>query len=241
MKKSNLFLLVAAIILFVSLAIYNTNLRAEYLTGTYKDPYRNFKTLNFKEFDAIVINAGNGANVSLKQGDFQVRVREKATEYIKFKLVNQQLVLDVDYLNNAGYLNGQEHVVITLPFLKSLRFVTKLVDTPKEKNYTYYTIGSTIRVNGFNQDSLFIQHENLSRIDLTANKLAYLHAITGYNVGTGSLLHISKNNIIAQAHLDIRDKGELTIQNVFIPQLTYQFSDSAKVNLTGAALAILKK
>src|SRR5687768_577263 len=127
MKKSNLFLLVAVLILLTSLAIYNTNLRAEYVSGAYKDPYRDFKTLNFKEFDAIVINATNGVNVNLQQGNFKVRVRENELKNIKFKLVNNQLVLDVNFPKENGYFNGREQVVITLPVLKSLAFATKPV------------------------------------------------------------------------------------------------------------------
>jgi major membrane immunogen (membrane-anchored lipoprotein) len=64
MKKSNLFLLVAVIVLLVSLAIYNTNLRAKFLAGTYKDPYRNFETLNFKNFNTVAVNAASEISVT---------------------------------------------------------------------------------------------------------------------------------------------------------------------------------
>ncbi|MDB5262544.1 MAG: hypothetical protein JWQ14_1825 [Adhaeribacter sp.] len=243
MKKSNIFLLVAVIILLASLVSYNTTLKAEYLSGAHRDPYRHFNTFNLKGFDEIAINTNNGVNVKIQQGSHQARILKRETENIKFKQVGKLLMVEINYPEDRNNYYGPEQVVITMPILKALRADTtpREVKKPKDQEWVTNTAWSTIKITGFTQDSLFINQDKMTTVEMTANKLAYLHAITGQNPGSASSLHLDKNNTIARAILDIRNNSELTLKNIFIPQLTYQFSDSAKVNFSGAALAILKK
>jgi len=50
-----------------------------------------------------------------------------------------------------------------------------------------------------------------------------------------------ENYKLQAANLDIRNKSSLVLDDLFIPALTYTFSDSAQLDLKGNALQILKK
>jgi flagellar motor protein MotB len=245
MKKSNLFVLAAVIILFASLVSYNTTLRAQYVSGVYKDPYRNFETLNLKNFNAVAVNAASEISVTIRQGpNYKVQLFTPDADKIKVTQEGNQLLIDAKYQQDRRYLGDREKVVITLPTLQMV--TTNASYTIDNKPFTHgknkheWSNAST-KIIGFTQDSLFIQQDNLNKIELINNKLGFLHVISGASPGSSSRIQINSNNTIARANLDIRNKGELSLTDIFIPNPTYQFSDSARLNLSGPALAILKK
>ncbi len=51
MKTSNKFLFAAIVLTLLSLVVYDILLKAAYKSGNYADPYKDFVTLNFKDFD----------------------------------------------------------------------------------------------------------------------------------------------------------------------------------------------
>jgi hypothetical protein len=51
---------------------------------------------------------------------------------------------------------------------------------------------------------------------------------------------LPSNRIIA-ANLDIRHKSQLILEGATIPQLYYQFADSATATISGAALSALNR
>ncbi len=251
MKKSNILIVAAAIFILLSMLVYNTALKAEFLSGAHKDPYHNFKTLNLKDFDAVAVNAGSEVGVKIQAGkETNVRVRKDDEEYIKFKVVNRVLMIDVAYKAERRNYDGRERVIVTLPALTAVTTDSKY--TVDGKAYTWgrengnkeafkgWSNGYTI-IKGFTQDSLTINQDNASKVILQGNKLGLLRAITGKAPGSTTELSIQNSNNIAQANLDIRSKSSLELDNVAIPKITYQFSDSAKTSISGASLAILKK
>lgn len=245
MKKSNLVVLAAIILLLGALATYNSALKAEYLSGSYKDPYYYFTSLNLKDFDAVAINAASEVSVVIKQGpEHKVQVRKDDTENIKVKKEGKLLVVDVTYPKERRNFDSRERVVITLPNLKSVTADAKYTLAGKQKiirNSRDDKSWTTVRINGFTQDSLFLEQNNTNKVELNRNKLGVLQAIAGKNPGSESKLVVTKDNTINKASLDIRYLSSLSLQNLHIPNLSYQFSDSAQVNISGAALAILKK
>lgn len=65
MKTSTTFLLAALLVLLASLTAYNMALRAEYRSGTYKDPLRSYKVLNFKNFTEVTVPAASALSVKI--------------------------------------------------------------------------------------------------------------------------------------------------------------------------------
>ncbi len=85
MKTSNKFLFAAVVFTLLSLVVYDLMLKAEYKSGDYTDPYKNFVTLNFKDFDVLDLHSSTAANVKLVQGPFSVRIDENAKGYVQVR------------------------------------------------------------------------------------------------------------------------------------------------------------
>jgi hypothetical protein len=219
------------------MASYNSALKAEYLSGSYKDPYYYFTTLNVKDFDVVAVNAASEISVVIKHGsEHKVQVRKDDMENIKVKQNANTLVVDVTYPRERRDFDSRERVVITLPQLKSVKADGTYMLAGKQKiirNSRDEKSWTTVRINDFNQDSLYLEQNNINKVELTGNKLGVLRAITGKNTASESTLVIAKNNTINQANLDIRYLSKLNLENIAIPKLTYQFSDSAQVNISG--------
>jgi hypothetical protein len=246
MKTSNLLLLSALIIFLVSLGIYNSALKAEYLTGNYKKPFKNYTVQNFKDFDEIEINAANQMDVNITSGTNAVRVAKNATDQIKITQKGKKLIINMVYPqdNRKSWFNS---VMISCPKLVSVKthaFYTnngkRIIENENNEdnnNYNYHEVTIT----GFKQDSLHIEQDNASKVILKNNNINWLSVLTGTTVNATPKLKIDKGNSIQKADMQIGEKTELDINNVYIPQLKYHFSDSAKVVLSGIALKSLKQ
>lgn len=239
MKTSTALLLTAFLILLGSLAAYNMALKTEYNKGTYKDPYRDFITLNYRDFDQVEINPATEMNVKIMAGDYKVQVHKSATDFIQFKKAGRQLQVNLVYPQEEQELRSWELVVITCPQLIDLK--TNAFYTVKGKKITPTKSwdDNVITLQGFKQDNLNLEQDKASAVNLLENKINRLKAVVGLSAGSTARLHLDKTNRIQEADLDIRNKSELVIENVTIPKLQYQFSDSARATFTGSALGIL--
>jgi len=240
MKKSSKLLLTAILILVISLGIYNAALKAEYRKGTYKDPYYGFTSLNLKNFNTLELNAGSVIGVKIIKGDYQVQVHNLAAEFIKVKQEGQKLKVDVVYPEDRKGVWADYHVVISCPELQSLKtnteYITKGKSITDKKNSGY-----KISLEGMSQEKLQLNMDNASRVLLVHNKINMLEAVAGISSGSSSELNLARDNQIQEAHLDIRNKSQLILDNLIIPELTYTFSDSARLDMKGSALQLLKK
>ncbi|SMB85053.1 hypothetical protein SAMN00120144_3158 [Hymenobacter roseosalivarius DSM 11622] len=238
MKTSNKLLLTALLFLLTSLAAYNMALKTEYRKGTYKDPYKNFTALNLKDFNALEINPASILNVKVMAGPYAVWVHKKAAEYVQVKQTGQRLRLDVAFAEDKDFTGNSYAVMISCPRLTSL--TTNAVYSVKGKQTIDKDLGSFpnfgVTVSGFTQDSLWVRQDNASLLKLTDNTLGRLRAVAGLSPGSSSTLHLLATNHITAANLGIRHKSQLILENVAIPQLHYQFADSAKATISGASL-----
>jgi hypothetical protein len=238
MKKSNLLLLAAFAILAVSLGMYNVALKNEYATGTYKDPYKNYKPLNLQGFQAIDINAANKVNVEVKPGKFQVWVHERSTDIVRVKLVGNRLQIDAAYPEEEG---NDGSVIITCPSLAEIKTNAYFQVKGKQEQRKISSYSPPVKVEGFTLDSLQLRQDNASRIRLNKNKIGLLRSTTGISPGAASHLEIGSDNTIQQAYLTVRNKGKLRVESPKIARLQYDFGDSTEVTFSGSAMGMLKK
>ncbi len=239
LKTSTILLLTAAFILLGSLVAYNMALKAEYNKGTYKDPYRNFVTLNYRDFNQIEINPATEMNVKIMAGDYQVRVHKHATDYIKLRKTGRNLQVDLVYPQEVKRQHYGDLVVITCPQLAKLKTNAFYSLQGKKITSTQSWDDNYVTVQGFTQPALSLQQDKASSVKLSGNKLNRLEAAVGISTGSSARLNLDKTNQIQEANLDIRNKSELVIENLNIPKRQYQFSDSARATFTGSALGIL--
>lgn len=243
MKTSNKLLLTAILFLLASLTAYNMALKTEYRRGTYKDLYKDFTALNFQDFDALEINPGSIVNVKVMAGPYAVWVRKEAAEHVRLKQTGRRLRLDATFDADKKSMGRGYTVMIRCPRLASL--ATDAVYSVGGKLITDHDLGPAqkfgVTVTGFAQDSLRVAQDNASVVKLVDNRFGLLRAVAGLSVGSSSALQILPSNRIGAARLDIRNKSELLLENVRIPELHYQFADSAKATMSGAALSALTR
>lgn len=243
MKTSNKLALTALIFLLASLAAYNMALKNEYGKGTYKDPFKDFTALSFKDFNSLEINPTHILNVKVSKGPYAVWVRKEAAEYVQVKQTGQRLRLDAVFPEERDYAGRTFAVMISCPKLTDL--TTNAMYSVKGKLSTDKAQASSgsyaVTVSGLAQDSLRIHQDNASTVKLLDNALGQLRVVAGLSAGSSSALHVMPNNRIAAASFDIRNKSQLVLDGVSIPKLRYQFADSAKATISGAALSALTR
>ena len=237
MKTSNKLIVAAVALVLGSLATYDAALRAEYRTGHYKDPLRNYDALAFRNFDEVAVPAAGVLNVKIVAGPFGVHVDKEAAKYVRVSQQGERLSVALAYAEEWKWLGRTEAVVISCPRLAEL--VTEGTYTVAGKpQFDKLQAGGTVEIQGFRQDSLRLQLDRSSEIELKGNTLGWLRASTGTRPGSESRLNIASDNRIQAADLTIAHRGHLDLATA-IPGLRYQFSDSAAVVLTGAAVRSL--
>ncbi|MBX0333405.1 hypothetical protein K3G39_09150 [Pontibacter sp. HSC-14F20] len=247
MKTSNKLLLFALVVLLSALATYNIALKAEYNTKSYQDPYKNYVVMDFNGFDEVEVNAGDMLKVLIEPGDVQAVYLYKGNEEV-VQISQENKTLQIDVATNDKQKDvkgwGSPHLIIKTPMLKMLRANAKhtlhgeQVTNVQRLNKVNYLNTSLM---GFKQDSLRLELDNGVMVQLHGNELQHLHAETGTSPESDSKLLIHPDNKIQQANLDIRNRSYLTLNNVAIPALQYTLSEQAQVELSGEALAILRK
>ncbi|MGI4833539.1 MAG: hypothetical protein ACRYFK_08775 [Janthinobacterium lividum] len=240
MKTSNLLLLIAALVFLGSLTAYNLALRTEYRLGTYKDPLRGYSHLAFQNFNEIAVPAASVASVKIVAGPWGVRLSPHAAPYVHVRQRGRRLEVSANFPERWAWLPG-EAVVISCPQLAALR--TDAVYTEAGKRLTDTRIEPRYRVlvQGFTQDTLRVQADRASRVELAANRLGYLAAETGRTPGSQTALQLDDDNHIGAARLRCDNRATLALNGLRIPSLQTQLADSAQLSLRGQALGSLAR
>lgn len=244
MRTSNKLLLSALIIFVIGLGIYNSALKAEYLAGSYKNPYKDFNALNFKDFDEIEVNAASQMDVTITNGDNNVRVSKSAAKQIKVTQQGRKLIIDLVFSDHK-FREWSNYIDISCPKLVAVKTRSfymdqdkRITDNTNDKgNFNYHHV----TIKGFKLDSLSLEQDNANEIQLSDNHIGLLNVLTGITASATPQLTIQKGNTIEKANLQMMQRSQLDIDNVYIPQLKYHFSDSARVTLSGTALKSLNK
>ena len=233
MKTSNTLFVAAVALVLGSLATYDAALRAEYRTGHYKDPLRNYQALGLRNFDAVTVPSASGLRVKIEAGPFAVRVSKDAADYVRITQRGQQLLVTLDYPGKPESLGRQETVVITCPRLAALTTegtYTVAGKVPPGQRQA----GGEVEIQGFRQDSLTLRQDQSNQIRLVGNTLGWLRATAGTHPGSEPELEIGVDNHIQAADLTVGHRGHQVLAAA-IPRLRYQLSDSVSVVLNGAA------
>ena len=244
MKTSNKILLAILLTLVISNIVYAIAMKREYLTGHYKNPYFDFTTLHYHNFNEVTINPSENVNVKLVQGPFKVMVRNIREDYLVFKQTGGNLQVDLNW-GYARFNTGDMYmVIISCPNLKAVH--TNAIYTLNKVGYTDTAAfdgwsAHHVMIDGFKQDSLIITQQWGSQVVLANNTLNYLSAATIINEHSVSKLTVLKTNNIQHSNFDIRNKGQLILGDAKITDLNYQLADSALLIMNGAAIRSIKK
>jgi len=244
MKTSNKIILSAFVIFAISLGVYNTALKAEYQTGKYKDPNREYNSYQIDGFDEIDINAAGMMRVDIEQGPFLVKEFKRSQDSLRITKVGNRLVVDIDLGKkledkdaNGEFHIGYNKIVISCPKLKVLKtdnFYTVNGKRSDKMNVstTYDTWDpNTVKLIKFKQDSLSLW-QNDGMVTIKSCDFGFL---TGKAL-KNSILNIETDNHINKADLTINDAGTLKINRANIQQLSLGAADSTHISLSGSTL-----
>jgi hypothetical protein len=245
MKTSNILLIIAGIVLFGTLTAYDFALKAEYNKGTYKNAFRNYSKLSYKDFDKIEINPASNIIVNIIYSDtFDVSVENYVKDYLNIKQEGSKLIVDFNSKELQHVSFGQP-LIIKCPLIKEVAINTIFTSNGKQvtisdapRNYSE-NIGVSIR--GFKQDSILLVMNNASVMSLKNNKFNYVKAILGSGSTGESSLNINKSNQINFADINLENKSKLSLSDIIIEHPNFKISDSAQVNLSGSSLKLLRK
>ena len=244
MKTSNKLILAALLLLVISLLSYDYLLKSEFLTGSYKNPYKNFITLKFKNFDTINVNSVSAANVKFEQGPFRVRMSPDASEFTRVS--QQHRTLNIDAVFEYSYQNTPDPyiLIISCPKIAELKASARYgtngkiyIDTVVRDLWNM----RKVLIDGFKQDSMTISQDYGSRVFLSNSSIGALKAVTGLSPESGPQLNLLNNNHFDKITLDIRNKSSVIINTVPKNKFNYRLDDSARIILNGAAQNIFKK
>ncbi|MDB4904089.1 MAG: hypothetical protein JWQ63_3370 [Mucilaginibacter sp.] len=243
MKTSNKLIAAAFLLILLSLFVYDRLLIAEYLSGRYKDPYRDFTTLKFKDFDAVGVISTNAANVKFIQGPFSVRIDTNFLNYVKVKQAGKRLQINTVFESNYLYNPNPYILVISCPKLSEVCTNATYRSNNQQVTDTIVREDWKMRqvlIDGFKQDSLTIKQDYGSTVVLANNQIHSINGVIGTSKKSGSKLIIEKSNQFQDVNLDIRNKSSLLLNDAFIHNLTYHLADSAKLVLIGNAQNLIK-
>ncbi|HEV3250487.1 MAG TPA: hypothetical protein VGZ71_06020, partial [Puia sp.] len=242
MKTSNKFLLAAAVFTLLSLVVYDLFLRAEFKSGNYTDPYQDYVTLNFKDFDILDLPSSTAANAKIVQGPFSIRIDKYAADFVQVNQEGKRLQIKAGFEGNYQSTSSQYILLISCPKLSDVNANAgyrannmKVTDTIVREDWNM----RKVLIAGFKQDSLHISQDYGSTIVLENNHIRAISAVIGKSRGSGSNLIIEDNNEFGNAGLDILNDSKLFLENAKIQNLSYQLGDKSKLIITGKAKNLL--
>lgn len=226
MKTSNKLLLLATVILFGYLAIFNFQLRAEYIKGDFKTPYYGMKFTPLNSFTTIRNNAGNVLALRVEKGPkFGVWMVDNLKE--KLALTERNNTLFVDYVNKTHFNYYQSGIVVVCPE------VNTVITTPLTTHQVMFWERAVTGISGFTQDVMNIEAGKSTQVELDENTIGKLNAAT---TASEASITLDTHNLIQAADFKIAGKSDLRLLSQ-ITNGTYSYTDSATITLNGKSFA----
>ncbi len=238
MKNSLKFLTATGLLLLGSLTAYNAALRADYRRGTFKDPLRNYTALPLRGFSTLAVPAAGAMRVRVEAGPYGVYVGKKAAQYVRVSQRGGRLTVALSYPEKEDFLGWGAAVVIHCPRLDALTAGTAytLAGRPETQRQGESPNPNELLVQGFVQDSLRLTQDHTAHVVLAGNRLGQLRAVVGGTPGSTAQLTINADNQLAATDLRLEAHATLVANNLALPRLRWHLGDSARVELSGAAL-----
>jgi hypothetical protein len=242
MKTSNKLLVAAFALIIASLIFYDITLKESYLGGDYKRPFKDFTSLNFKNFNSIDLSASTAANIILEQGPFSEKIEPTAKRFVKVSQKAGTLLIEAAFPSNYENSRAAYVLIISCPNLVKVnttaRYFAKdqqIIDTIASPDFKWRP---TI-IRGFTLDSLSITEDYASTIILTGNHIRAVNAVIGLSKGSGSNMVILKDNQFKNVQLNILNKSQFQLHGAAITNFNYHLADSAKLIFNGTTKRLL--
>ncbi len=244
MKTSNKLVVAGILLLLIALFGYDYLLKQEYLTGSYKIPYKDYISLKFKDFDAADVMSSTATNVKFVQGPYSVKIDDDALSYTTVEQKGSRLIIvshfEGEYRNNINdYL-----LIISMPKLTDVNTSATYKKNKGAQTVTDTTVREDwhmrmVLIECFNEDSINVKQDYGSTVVFSNNHIRALNGIVGASDSSGSKLVILKNNRFDQARINVLNRSNFLLDGKPIQNLKYSLADSAKITFTGSSQNII--
>ena len=238
MKTSNKFLILITIVIIGFMVIYDNDLKAEYLKGDFKNPFRDLQKVAIDGFTNVDHRSADVIDASVEYGpEYSIWVNKNLKDRVQ--ITKQGKTLVIKFIGRPeDRLYFSPGVTITSPRLDS---ITTTANAEPLKDLKEKGITGDVDIIGFNQSKMVLKANRFTQIELKNNKIENMQAVIGSNLmGVGSL-NINSSNQIKLANIKVNGTSELKMTNPNITTLEHSFSDSASLILSGSALRLLNK
>jgi hypothetical protein len=239
MKKSNMLIITAILIVMGSLVAFNYTLKAVYLTGEYKSRFNGMDFTPLNGIEKLIIQTERLSNVHVEYGEKEgIWVDRDIKEKVKFETSQHTLNLgesDASKQEKSSWINGRI-VIIT----KNLNAIATVSNFKPKKGERYPYGSSEISLKGYHLDQLDLQIESYVSVYLHRMEVQTLNAIVGTKTSEGAELTLSSDTKINSATLNVPGNSKLTMLDPKIVKTNYLLSDSATVSLNGRVVQMIK-
>lgn len=242
MKASNKLLVIITIAVIAYIVVFDSELKAEYLKGDFKDPLFGMEKMPIKDFSNIEHLSANVLDATIEKGpEFTVLIRKDLKDKVKLTKRGNTLVIEFigKFERYNMYFGGG--IKIICPQLNSITtkpFIQKNIEENHDGQNNEYV--GDIDVVGFDQPKMVLNAGPLTQIELKDNKLDSMKSTIGDNTYYKGGLNINANNSIKFANIKVLGNSELKMTNPKIGTVKHDISDNASLVLTGSALRLLK-
>ena len=238
MKTSNKLVLLGLVLILAAMVWFDLIVRTAYVRGDYKRYFREFVSLDLKNFNTINLNSSTTANIIVRQGPFDVKNEPYGNNYIKVTQNGAALNIDVAFSGSFQNPRYDYVMVITCPnlvkFNSDSRYMAgdlPVIDTLASADFSW----RPSIIQGFKQDSLAIIARHASNIILTGNSMKSLKAVVGMSEGSASDITITGDNRFEKADINMLNRSRLRLKGGDISNLKYELADSAQLIINGAS------
>ncbi|HVV55411.1 MAG TPA: hypothetical protein VHC47_08810 [Mucilaginibacter sp.] len=225
----------------ISLAAYDLDLKAEYKKGDYTNPYRDYTSLDYRDFDEIELDASTAANLIITQGPYKILVNPGAHDFLHVSKLGRRLVIKAAFPDHYRAFTSEYMICVSCPKLLLLKTDARYTAGGTQVTDT---VANDLRwkptlLTGFKLDSLDIRADHGSNIVLENDRIGYVGGTIGADENSGPALTIGPNNHFDKSNLDLLNKSRLIIKGAGTPNLTYRLADSATLMINGVAAKYL--
>lgn len=235
MKSSTIVLIILVVSAVGMLTVHNFSLRASYLEGGYKNKFNRHTFTacgQIKELNLISPDLDVSVEPGLKEGVWiDDRFKDLVKVTYKDGVVNVGLVKD----DKGGFYKIGGVTVITRN-LSRLNLNPVISAEQDKRGYQ----GTAATLAGLDADGLAVQMGRSTFLSLEKVKLKTFSVVVGDKVYGGSSLKIDSRSTIDYANINVQGNSSIALGNPKIVKAVYNISDSATLEMSGAAIKAMK-
>ncbi len=228
-------MVVVAVVSLGMMTAFNFSLKSAYLTGGYKNRFRE-QTFTGGRVSEINVKAP-GMHITVEHGLKEgVWVPDYSHDQVQIALKDGILTLSVSD-TSATNRNVVAGITVVTNQLNKLNLLPLVSSTVAARGYQ----ASSVVIAGLKTDSLTVQMADFTFLELKGVEMRGFKAVVGDETHGSSSLSIDPASRIGFADISVPGRSTLSLSNAKIVKTRYNLGDSATVVLNGSVLKTLQR